>query len=127
MNTEGKQFSKDELQKINEADDLHIAPFREDGKTYGTLTWIWEVVVDDNLYVRAYNGVNSRWYKSAMKQKAGRIIAAGIAIEVRFERVQGDVNNAIDEAYKKKYSGSPYLSPMINNRARAATVKIIPA
>jgi len=127
MNTEVKQFSKDELQKINEADDLHIAPFREDGKTYGTPTWIWEVVVDDNLYVRAYNGLNSRWYKSALKQKAGRIIAAGITKEVRFERVQEDLNNAIDEAYKKKYSGSPYLSSMINNRARAATVKIIPA
>ncbi len=124
MKREAKQFSKDELQKINEADDLHIAPFREDGETYGTPTWIWEVVVDDNLYVRAYNGVNSRWYKSAVQQKAGRIVAAGMTTEVKFERVQGDINNAIDEAYKKKYNGSPYLSSMINDRARAATVKI---
>ena len=60
-------------------------------------------------------------------EKAGRIIAAGITTEVRFERVQGDVDNVIDEAYKKKYSGSPYLSSMINNHARATTVKIIPA
>lgn len=124
MKREAKQFSKDELQKINEADDLHIAPFREDGETYGTPTWIWEVVVDDNLYVRAYNGVNSRWYKSAVQQKAGRIVAAGMTTEVKFERGQGDINNAIDEAYKKKYNGSPYLSSMINDRARAATVKI---
>ena len=27
-----------ELRKITQADDLHIAPFREDGKTYGTPT-----------------------------------------------------------------------------------------
>ena len=33
-------WSKDELRKIAEADDLHIAPFREDGVTYGTQTWI---------------------------------------------------------------------------------------
>jgi hypothetical protein len=47
---------KDELRKIAEADDLHISPYREDGVTYGTPTWIWSVAVDGNLYVRAYNG-----------------------------------------------------------------------
>lgn len=126
MNTASKQFQPGELKKIDEADDLKIAPFREDGKTYGTPTWIWEVVVNGELYVRAYNGVNSKWYKSAMQQKAGRIIAAGITKEVRFEQVQGEINNTIDEAYQKKYSSSPYLSPMISSRARSATVKITP-
>ena len=29
-------WSKDELHKIAEADDLHIAPFREDEVTYGS-------------------------------------------------------------------------------------------
>lgn len=124
--TENKQFSKDELNKIDEADDLHIAPYREDGKTYGTPTWIWAVVVDGDLYVRAYNGVNSRWYKSALQQKAGRIVAAGITHEVRFEPAQGNINNAVDEAYKKKYSSSPYLPPMISKAVREATMKIVP-
>ena len=54
-------WSKDELRKIAETDDLHISPFREDGRTYGTPTWIWSVAVNDALYVRAYNGQNSRW------------------------------------------------------------------
>lgn len=76
MNTESKQFKPDELKQIDKADDLKIAPFREDGKTYGTPTWIWEVVVNDELYVRAYNGINSRWYKSAVQQKAGRIFCS---------------------------------------------------
>jgi hypothetical protein len=64
---------KDELRNIAETDDLHISPFREDGKTYGTPTWIWSVVVDDGLYVRGYNGQKSRWYQAAVRQKAGRI------------------------------------------------------
>jgi hypothetical protein len=76
--------------------------------------------------VRAYNGVNSRWYQSALKQKEGRIIAAGMTKEVTFEPVQGEINTQIDEAYKQKYNSSPYLSPMISNRANAATVRIIP-
>ena len=66
-------WPKDELDKIAAADDLHIAPFREDGKTHGTPTWIWSVFVDDSLYVRAYHGTASRRYKAAMQQKRGRI------------------------------------------------------
>jgi len=119
-------WSKDELSKIAEADDLHISPLREDGKTYGTPTWIWSVVVDDELYVRGYNGQKSRWYQAAVRQKAGRITAAGITKEVTFEPVNGSINDRIDDAYRAKYKGSPYLTPMISARARAATVKVMP-
>jgi hypothetical protein len=119
-------WSKEELIKIAEADDLHIAPFREDGVTYGTPTWIWSVAVDDALYARGYNGQNSRWYNAALKQKAGRIIAAGMTTEVVFEPADGAINDHIDEAYRVKYHSSPYLKPMIGTRARSATVKIMP-
>src|SRR5437762_11557874 len=96
-------WPKDELRRISEADDLHISPFREDGRTYGTPTWIWPVVVDDALYVRADNGQNSRWYQAAMRQKAGRITTAGITKEVTFEPADGAINNRIDDAYRAKY------------------------
>src|SRR6516164_8778782 len=75
-------WAKDELGKIAATHDLHIAPLREDGKTYGTPTWIWSVVVDGALYVRAYRGKASRWYLAAMRQRAGRITAAGLTKEV---------------------------------------------
>jgi hypothetical protein len=119
-------WSKDELRNIAEADDLHISPFREDGVTYGTPTWIWSVAVDDALYVRAYNGQNSHWYQAAVRQRAGRIIAAGMTKEVAFEPVEGAINDRIDDAYRAKYRGSPYLAPMTGARARAATVRIAP-
>ena len=120
------RWSKEELSKIAASDDLRIAPFREDGKTYGTLTWIWSVVVNDTLYVRAYNGQNSRWYQAAMQQKAGRITAAGLTKEVIFEAVQGPIQNQIDDAYRTKYRRSKYLNPMIGKDAQSATVKIMP-
>src|SRR5204862_6250335 len=97
-----------------EADDLHISPFREHGLTYGTPIWIWSVAVDDALYVRGYNGQKSRWYQAAVRQKAGRIIAAGMKKEVTFEPVNGIINDRIDDAYQAKYRGSPYLPPMIS-------------
>ncbi|MFY9940051.1 MAG: DUF2255 family protein [Silvibacterium sp.] len=119
-------WSKDELHKIAAADDLHISPLREDGVTYGTPTWIWSVAVDDALYARGYNGQNSRWYQAAVRQKAGRIIAAGMTQDVAFEPVDGLMNDRIDDAYRSKYDSSPYLKPMIGVRARSATVRIMP-
>jgi hypothetical protein len=119
-------WPRDVLRAITEADDLHIAPFREDGATYGTPTWIWSVAVDGALYVRAYSGVDSRWYRAAMAQKAGRIFAAGLTEEVAFESADGPIQDRIDEAYRDKYRQSPYLAPMIGPRARTATVKVSP-
>lgn len=120
-------WPKNTLDRIAASDDLHIAPFRDDGITHGTPTWIWSVVVDDALYVRAYNGTRSRWYQAALRQKAGRISAAGTTQEVAFAPVDGATNDRIDEAYRTKYRGSPYLAPMIGQRARAATIRISPA
>ena len=119
-------WSKHELRQIAEADDLHISPLRDDGVTYGTPIWIWSVAVDGALYVRGYNGQNSRWYRAALRQKAGRIIAAGMTKEVAFEPVEGPVSDLVDDAYRKKYRGSRYLNPMIGASARSATVKIMP-
>jgi hypothetical protein len=76
--------------------------------------------------VRGYNGQKSRWYQAAVRQKAGRIVAAGMTKEVSFEPVDGLINDRIDDAYREKYRGSQYLDPMIGARARVATVKITP-
>ena len=119
-------WSKDELRKIAEADGLHVSPLRGDKVTYATPTWIWSVAVDGVLYVRAYYGQDARWYRVAMRQKAGRIISAGMTKEVVLEPVDGPINDLIDDAYRAKYHDSPYLSPMISTRARSATVKVMP-
>jgi hypothetical protein len=119
-------WTEAELKKMATADDLHISPFREDGVTYGTPTWIWSVVADGALYARAYNGQKSRWYKAAVTEKAGRIRIAGMEREVVFEAASGNVKNQIDDAYRAKYRTSPYLAPMIEDRAGSATVKISP-
>ncbi len=119
-------WTEAEVAKIATTDDLHISPFREDGVTYGTPTWIWSVVVDGALYVRAYNGQKSRWYNAAMAQKGGRVRVSGIEKDVVFEAVEGTIHGQIDAAYRANYSSSPYLAPMIGERARAATVKIKP-
>jgi hypothetical protein len=82
--------------------------------------------VDGELYVRAYNGTASRWYQAALRQKAGRITAAGLTMKVTFLQAGDALGPRIDEAYKMKYANSPYLASMIGDRARAATIAIRP-
>lgn len=119
-------WNPDELRRIAESDDLHVAPFREDGATYGTPTWIWSVVVDGELYVRAYSGRRSSWYQAAVRERAGRIAVAGRTREVAFGPEEGATADRIDAAYRAKYADSPYLAPMVSERARSATVRIVP-
>ena len=40
--------------------------------------------------------------------------------------LDGPINDRIDDAYRAKYNGSPYLQPLIEDPARAATVKVMP-
>lgn len=115
------------IERIAVSDDLHIAPFRADGVMTGTPTWIWSVVVDGRLFVRAWNGTRSRWYRAAMAQGAGRITAAGETHDVQFAPGDPGLGDRIDAAYDEKYAGSPYLPPMIDAGRRAATVEITPA
>lgn len=119
-------WSKSEQQAIEKTDDLRLAPFRDDGATYGIPTWVWSVVVGGELYVRAYNGRASRWYNAARRQTAGRITVAGMTKEVAFETGADTPEDAIDLAYREKYHGSPYLEAMIGKRARSATVRVTP-
>jgi hypothetical protein len=47
--------------------------------------------------------------------------------EVAFEPVDdAKISDKVDDAYRAKYAKSPYLKPMISERARAATIKIVP-
>ncbi|MCB0655380.1 MAG: DUF2255 family protein [Saprospiraceae bacterium] len=118
-------LTNEEIKKFAAADDFHIAPYREDGITTGTPTWIWSVMVRDQLFVRAYHGAHSKWYQAALKQKAGKIEGAGLVKTVEFAPVTGTILEEIDEAYRRKYSKSPYLSSMINAQAKAATMRVI--
>lgn len=73
------------------------------------------------------NRRNPRWFQAAVDQKAGRISITWMTKEVHFEPVvEENLNVLIDKAYREKYSSSSYLSSMISERARAATVRIMP-
>jgi hypothetical protein len=40
-------WTPEAIASIASTDDFHLAPYREDGVTPGTLIWVWSVVVDE--------------------------------------------------------------------------------
>lgn len=105
-----------ELSGIDTADDLRVSPLREDGVTVGTPTWIWCVVVDGDLYVRAYYGAASAGTQAARARPGGRIHAAGSVHDVTFEPAADPLADRVDDAYRAKYRRSPTWRPWSASR-----------
>ncbi len=120
-------WSKNELDKIGGADELHIAPRRRDGTLRRPVT-IWVVRVGDDLYVRSWRGPGGTWFRSAQKTHEGHIRAGGLAKDVIFvEETNPALNDQIDAAYRTKYRHyATYVPPMVSPEARATTLKLVP-
>lgn len=119
-------WTKEELDAIFKDDNLYISIPNEDGSLHKP-TWIWIAQAGENLYCRGYAGTSARWYQSAKRAGEGHISVGGVEKDVRFEfPTDKETNDQVDEGYRQKYEGSPYLPPMINERARQATVRLVP-
>src|SRR4051812_20241011 len=75
----------------------------------------------------ATTGSNRDGIKGRYVREPAVFARGGVTKDVVFEPVDGSINDRIDEAYRAKYAGSPYLKPMIGARARSATVRVRPA
>lgn len=117
-----------ELDKIGNEEELEIASLRLDGSLRNPVT-IWVVRVGDDLYVRAYKGINGPWYRHTQVRHAGRIRAGGVEKEVTFSEVsEADILDRVDTTYRSKYRryDAETLDPMLTPMARAATIKLSP-
>lgn len=122
------KWTDEQLQYFKDQDDFHVSPYYSDGKTYGTPTWIWSVAAEGDLYIRAWNGQDSRWYQSAVEQGAGQMVIQGVSYPVYYTPVRTDkqLTEKINQAYQDKYGGSEYLPPMLEEGPVSATVKVTP-
>jgi len=120
-------WTRNDLDRIAVAEELEIAPARSDG-SLTRFTTIWVVRVGDDLYVRAYRGRTSAWFRHALQHHEGRIRAGGVERDVRFEEPSDANSRAIDDAYRTKYSrhSASYVDPMVAPEATAATLQLVP-
>lgn len=122
-------WTTDELNKIEHTEELRIASQRLDG-TLRKQTIIWVVRVDNDLYVRSVYGRTSDWFRGVQSQHTGRIQAAGIEKDVRFEEIAADdgINDLVDAEYRTKYRhyAASIIDSVTSPTARSATIKLIP-
>ncbi|WP_213452361.1 DUF2255 family protein [Rhizomonospora bruguierae] len=120
-------WTPNELAAIGAAEELQIAPVRQDGNLRRPTT-IWVVPCRDSLYVRAANGPGSAWYRSTRARHEGHIRANGIDKAVTLTDVIADdpVNEDVDAAYRNKYGVSEYVDMILAPPARAATLRLTP-
>lgn len=120
-------WTSDELDRIERADELQIAPLRSDGTLRKPVT-IWVVRVGDQLYVRCVRGRTGAWFRAARVRHEGHIRVGGVDKDVTFvEESDPKINQKIDAAYRSKYRRYPqYVPPVLTPEARAATLKLVP-
>ena len=119
-------WTSDELSKIGAADELQIAPLRQDGTLRRPVT-IWVVRHGDDLYARSVNGRTASWFRAAQGRHEGRIWAGGVEKDVVLVETD-DQNDAIDAAYRSKYRryAASIVDSIVTPQARAATLKLVP-
>jgi hypothetical protein len=119
-------WTSDELSTIGAADELRIAPLRQDGSLRTPVT-IWVVRQGDALFVRSMNGRTAAWFRDAQGRYEAHIHSGGVDKDVLLVETN-DLNDAIDAAYRTKYRR--YAANIVNSdltpQARAATLKLVP-
>ena len=119
-------WKPDELSRIEAAEELEIASFRQDGTLRSPVT-IWVVRRGDDVYVRSVNGREGSWFRGAQDRHEARIGAGSVAKDVTLVETD-EANDEIDSAYRAKYRqyGPRIVNSVVTPKARAATLKLVP-
>jgi hypothetical protein len=120
-------WTDDELDRVGSAEELEVASLRRDGELSSRRT-IWGVRVGDDIYVRSVNGPTSAWFRGTRVRHEGRVEAGGVEKDVAFEDVDGEINDAVDTAYRTKYgrySGNT-IQRITSANAGSTTMRLLP-
>lgn len=121
-------WTDNQLARIGSAEELQIAPRRDDGALRNPVT-IWVVRLGNDLYVRSVNGRTSAWFRGVQVRHEGHIQAGGVDKDVNFVEIDGnDINDQIDAVYRTKYRryAASIINSIVSQQARSATIKLVP-
>jgi len=120
-------WTREQLAEVGAADELRIAPRRQDG-TLQRPRIIWVVRHDDDLFVRSVNGPTAAWFLGAQMRHEGHISAGGVDTDAIFEEADHALDEEIDEGYRRKYGrSSTSVNRITSSAARSTTIRLLPA
>ena len=119
-------WTDEELAAIARANELNVAPLRDDG-TVQSPRVVWVVREGDDIYIRSVNGDEGAWFRGVQAHRAGHISADGFEVDVSFEDADHVLDDAIDEKYRRKYGRSSAVEHITSPKARATTLRIVRA
>jgi hypothetical protein len=118
-------WTPQDLADIGGADELRIAPRRRDG-TLQPSRIIWVVRHVDDLYVRSVNGADGHWFRRVQEMHAGHITVGDVDADVLLEDADHDMDDAIDEEYRRKYGRtSTAVDHITSEQARTTTIRLV--
>jgi hypothetical protein len=121
-------WTPEELDRIGQAEELHLATRRRDSELSRYVT-MWVVRVTDGLYVRSAYGPGNPWYRRATAAGEGRLRAGGVERDITFAPADPAVQGDIDAAYHAKYDryGPQIVGSVTGPEAHAVTIRLAKA
>lgn len=121
-------WSSSELELIDAAEELQIAPTRRAG-TPPRPVRIWVVSAGGDVFVRTWYRRDHGWFAHAVESGRARISVPGLETDVAVEDVSKagrELRDIVDAAYRTKYRryGDSSVDPMVNDNAADTTLRL---
>lgn len=115
-----------ELQNFEKAQTLQNKPLNDDRQTLAEDNPVWEVVVNNRLFIRGAKGIEgTNWYRVGVKN-GGLVGINGQNYKVQYIPVNDPkLINAVTAAYNNKYQGQYPIDLMVSDSVAAATVELV--
>lgn len=117
-------WTVEELTAIAGANELTVAPLRDDGTVLSPRI-VWVVRRGDDVYIRSVNGDEGAWFRGVQRHHAGQISAGGVEVDVSFEDADHNLDDAINEEYRRKYGRSTAVERITSPKAQATTLRVV--
>ena len=119
-------WSEEQVREFAERSEVEVVAPEGGGAERAPVT-VWAVVADGVPYLRSFRGAQGRWYRRMRRNPDGAVRVGGARLPVHCEPVTDeDVRRAVDDAYRRKYGGSPYVDTMLSADSVRTTLRLEP-